>query len=452
MKNIVSSVIVSWLLIVLILPADATDGGPTEPFERDFVITAYYSPLPGQCCYVKGGEAADKVLNGNGTHGADRTAVKPGMIAAPKSYPFGTRIKLPGIGVGTVHDRGGAIVEQGLTDRLDLWVGSGEEGLARALAFGVQRVRGTVYPNASWQPDENMPLENMAAPFDKLTPYLTAGSLMDLHARFGDNGLSVQMLQNHLKTLGYLAAAPNGHFGEATKAALTAFVADMHLNEPGDQLTLTTAAYLLAALQNAQTAKSVPIVDAQSSASDIRSAQRLMRHLGYYRGRTDGVYNDALFSAILSFQQEKRLVGHKDAPGAGRIGPLTKGELLDERARAMAAADAQQLLLQRRIRESLTKKGLLVTQFLQKGYTGNQVRTLQELLAKKGYFPADKINGVFGDLTKASVAQYQVDAKLVPSVNDANAGRVGPFTLRRLQSDEVISGYRTVRGFGWDAL
>ena len=80
------------------------------PYERDFVITAYYSPLPGQCCYVKGGEIADKILNGNGTHGADGTAVHPGMIAAPKSYAFGTRIQLPGIGIGTVNDRGGAIV------------------------------------------------------------------------------------------------------------------------------------------------------------------------------------------------------------------------------------------------------------------------------------------------------------------------------------------------------
>jgi hypothetical protein len=37
----------------------------------------------------------DKILNGNGTHGASGRAVFNGMIAAPKSYAFGTRIYVP---------------------------------------------------------------------------------------------------------------------------------------------------------------------------------------------------------------------------------------------------------------------------------------------------------------------------------------------------------------------
>ena len=32
-----------------------------EPFEYEFLVTAYYSPLPGQCCYVKGGLTADRI-------------------------------------------------------------------------------------------------------------------------------------------------------------------------------------------------------------------------------------------------------------------------------------------------------------------------------------------------------------------------------------------------------
>lgn len=65
--------------------------------EKNFTITAYYSPLPDQCCYVRGSFEADKVLNGAGIHGADGTNVYPGMIAAPASYPFGTRVELPGM-------------------------------------------------------------------------------------------------------------------------------------------------------------------------------------------------------------------------------------------------------------------------------------------------------------------------------------------------------------------
>lgn len=443
---------ISWFILVLVMPADATNGGLDAPYEQDFVITAYYSPLPGQCCYVKGGEVADKILNGNGTNGADGTEVYPGMIAAPKSYAFGTRISLPGIGIGTVHDRGGAIVEQGKTHRLDLWAGFGEEGLARALAFGVQRVRGTVYPVGTNQAAENFSFEGIDAPFERLKPFLTVNGLMDVHAKFGEDGYSVQMLQDSLKRLGYLNAVSNGHFGDATKEALGAFVADMKLSEPSDVLTERSAAYLLGALQQQAVDPGIPTITPQSSADDIKIAQRLMRYLGFYHGRTDGVYSNTLFQAILEFQQSKQLVGEKDSPGAGRIGPLTKNKLTFDRKRLSIAQSAERLLLAKKISQTLTKKGLLVSQFLKKGNQGEQVKRLQQLLADGGYFPKEKINGVFGEITAAAVAKYQVDAKLVGSVTDPNAGIVGPFTLRKLRNQEINEHYRLVRGFGLGAL
>ena len=66
------------------------------------------------------------------------------MIAAPAAYAFGTRIYIPGRGIGQIEDRGGAIVtaEEGDTpyDRLDIWAGEGEEGLEAALRFGVRYI------------------------------------------------------------------------------------------------------------------------------------------------------------------------------------------------------------------------------------------------------------------------------------------------------------------------
>ncbi len=53
------------------------------------------------------------------------------MIAAPKTYDFGTQIFFEGLGLGRVEDRGGAIVEAFVRgqahDRIDIWVGSGDE-------------------------------------------------------------------------------------------------------------------------------------------------------------------------------------------------------------------------------------------------------------------------------------------------------------------------------------
>jgi len=77
---------------------------------KTLMVSAYYSPLPAQRFYMRGSYEADKKLNGNGTNGADGTQVHVGMLAAPRTYPFGTQVKIPGLGVGTVHDRGGAIL------------------------------------------------------------------------------------------------------------------------------------------------------------------------------------------------------------------------------------------------------------------------------------------------------------------------------------------------------
>ncbi len=67
------------------------------------------------------------------------------MIAAPKTYAFGTQIFFEGLGLGTVEDRGGAIVDAYVRgqayDRIDLWVGHGDAGLRRARAWGRREVK-----------------------------------------------------------------------------------------------------------------------------------------------------------------------------------------------------------------------------------------------------------------------------------------------------------------------
>jgi 3D (Asp-Asp-Asp) domain-containing protein len=136
---------------IMILPPDTSFAANDVGVEKTFIVTAYYSPLPDQSFYLKGNFEAEKRLNGNGTNGASGKPVFPGMIAAPKTYAFGTHIFFPGLGLGTVEDRGGAIVEawgRGEPyDRIDIWMGYGEDGLKRALAWGRREVRGTIVTN-----------------------------------------------------------------------------------------------------------------------------------------------------------------------------------------------------------------------------------------------------------------------------------------------------------------
>lgn len=107
--------------------------------ETFFVVTAYYSPLPDQKYYLRGNYEDEVILNGRWVRWASGKAVFPWMLAAPKTYNFGTKIYLEWIWVWEVADRWGAIVKAGERgyeyDRIDIWMGSGDEGLKRALAF-----------------------------------------------------------------------------------------------------------------------------------------------------------------------------------------------------------------------------------------------------------------------------------------------------------------------------
>lgn len=442
-------------LLAFIAPTNVAGIDPMAPYEQEFVLTAYYSPLPGQCCYVRGGYEADKILNGEGHTAADGTKVYPGMLAAPPSYAFGTRIALPGLGTMTVHDRGGAIQVLG-TDahRLDVWAGYGEEGLARALSFGVQHIRGTVYPLGSRQPQNDFDLARLQAPMERLSPFgVQTENLLALSPKLGDRNLSAAILQEHLKSAGYFDRAASGYFGPETENALKQFLADFDLHEPSDRLTERTAAFLLAATRRSDAELPITgVVEKGSSEDAVAQAQRILRFLGYYEGRTDGDYSLALHGAILRFQQEKGLVGTAIDTGAGRIGPLTKRALKAEWNRRLVAVRADKYLTVYAVEKQLMDRGETLDMFLAEGHTGPRVRLLQYLLSERGYFPAEKINGNFGALTRSAVLDYQVASGIVGSASDDGAGSVGPETLQALRREELAKAYRIVRAEGWKAL
>ena len=113
--------------------------------ERLFVVTAYYSPKSWQAFYYKDTFEAEKALNWEGLHGASGKPVFNGMLAAPSSYEFGGLLYFPSLGwVWEIADRWWAIVhawEQWHSyDRIDVWMGTGELWLVKALVFGKQTI------------------------------------------------------------------------------------------------------------------------------------------------------------------------------------------------------------------------------------------------------------------------------------------------------------------------
>ncbi len=251
-------------------------------YTKVFRISAYYSPLPCQEKYTTGTYEGDVRLNGRGTNGADGTQVYPGMIAAPKTFAFGTKLYIPGFGTGTVHDRGGAIVssngEEGSFDRLDIWMGFGDEGLRRALNFGKRNLEVTVYgvdPSIA---------DNVTIP----------GFTWDeKHATCDGNVTTI---------------APSVVSPVLISSVSTPTVSENTYGVVKDDLFYQG---LMKGDINA----------------DVSRLQRELNALNFYKGKITGNFDDLTAHALFKFQQSQGIVAVSTDVGAGYFGPTTRNRL-----------------------------------------------------------------------------------------------------------------------------
>lgn len=184
-----------------------------------FKATAYYSPEEGQTFYVKWSLEEDKILNGDGTHWASGRSVFNGMIAAPKSYGFGTRIYVPWRWIGQIEDRGGAIVEAWERnepyDRLDFWAWKGQAWLDAALRFWVRYFDAYVCPKGVG--GDALGFDFSSIPLERKLP----ASLREVELSPGMISSWTPILQRYLKTLWYMPQVEESlHYGVHTKTAV----------------------------------------------------------------------------------------------------------------------------------------------------------------------------------------------------------------------------------------
>lgn len=426
--------LLSFVMLAGAAPASLADSD-FEPYEQNFVISAYYSPLPNQRVYFRGSFEADKRLNGNGTNGADGTQVYPGMIAAPKSYPFGMKIEIPGMGVGAIHDRGGAIVEAGKRaiatyDRLDVWMGRGEEGLARALQWGVRTVTAKVYPAS------HLIAESFTLP--AMNPVFVA----DLQS--GDSGDDVQRLQEELKTYGYYRRPVDGFFNSETAKALLGYQlarrivssandAGAGILGPQSRESLNAEIFQrtwrppnsLLARTNAVSGSGSAVIVTNSrfpvtlsigdSGERVRDMQIALTETGFYECEINGIYDEMTEDCVFAFQTENGILADRDEHGAGYFGKQTRATLVslleerDEKLNSLIAAE-------------------MPTGTSQPGESGKVVTKLQEGLQKLGYFEGE-VSGEYDETTVAALASFQAAQEIIASVTSYGAGYFGPKTL-----------------------
>ena len=194
--------------------------------ERTFTVTAYYSPEPGQIFYYKPSFLDEVILNGEGYTWASGKKVFNGMLAAPVTYPFGSVIYFPGIGIGEVADRGGAIVlswERGqIADRIDIRMGRWEEGLIRALTFGKKTLKGRYCQPSVVKSKKNIWLDLDAVA--SVPRYFFDMAIWIQELKPGRKDIRVRTLQKYLVKLWYLNFKHrHGDYNSYTKKALCAY-------------------------------------------------------------------------------------------------------------------------------------------------------------------------------------------------------------------------------------
>jgi peptidoglycan hydrolase-like protein with peptidoglycan-binding domain len=414
------------------------------PYTDTFIISAYYSPLPNQVKYVTGSYEKDKRLNGNGTNGADGVQVYPGMLAAPKSYAFGTKLEIPGLGVGAVHDRGGAIVEAGVRghehDRLDVWMGAGDEGLARALQWGIRTVTAKVYP-PSHQIAESFSLPGMEPAF-----------VADLE--LGDTGAEVEKLQAELKTYGYFRGNISGTFdADTTQAVLgyqlarsivaSADSAGAGIFGPQTRSNLNAEIYArtwsrsvvtvastnsLASTTKTTTSSSAnvnsrfPVTLSRGDKGDrVKDLQVALTEAGYYECEINGIYNEAMEECVFKFQKASALRSSQDEEGAGLFGAQTRAKLVT-------------VLAEREKNASQLVAAELPTATSAPDDSGEAVQKLQAGLQRLGYYTGE-LSGDYNEATRLAVLQFQITAKLVAGEASLGAGFFGPKTKQAFESE-----------------
>jgi len=470
--------------------------GYFEPYQKTFIITAYYSPLPGQEFYVTGSLAGDKRLNGNGTNGADGTPVYPGMIAAPSTYGFGNRVSCPGYIDGEIHDRGGAIVKAGVRtnahDRLDFWAGHGDDALRTALFWGRRTLSCTVYPPGYSEFQQYVSLPN--AP----KQYGTAQKVVRTSTTSISYGIPTRY-KNILSDLGYdpddnasriafqlrhnIISSPDesvaGNIGPQTKAKLDQIQYEIAQQAPPKGLQYGNVS------------------------SGVRVLQSHLVSLGYLQAKPTAIFGNQTKAALIQFQLDKGVIENASHPAAGYLGPGTHAAFKQAALKefSISAADHEMIAMlnkDKNAAESLAKANTLEEQLesenlddenyealkslssewindhspetkkevtpefnlasaetddsletvkakltpllnpfdhhLQVGSKGEEVAKIQELLQELGFFEGQVLTNYFGPQTRKAIVKFQIEYNIIASAWSPGAGLVGPKTVMALNA------------------
>ena len=208
---------------------------------------------------------------------------------------------------------------------------------------------------------------------------------------FGSRGSDVLKLQKALLELGFNPNGTDGKFGRGTETAVKAYQAARGLEADGKAGTLTLTK-LYAETDGQSATVTTPVTTNPNtlkygdSGSRVTEMQTALVKLGYNTNGVDGRFGAGTQRAVISFQKDNGL----EADGLAGTKTL---ELLYKKADGTSSSSG-----------SGTSSGL--TRTLRRGYTGDDVVTVQQRLKELGYYTGS-IDGVYGSGSIAAATAFQ---------------------------------------------
>lgn len=346
---------------------------------KKFIVTAYYSPLPNQQFYLRGNYEDEVILNWEWKRWASWKEVYPWMLAAPKTYNFWTKIYLDWVWIGTVDDRGWAIVWSWSRwydgDRIDIWMWYWDSWLKRALTWWKRTVYWRILANNK----------------EEILPSITIEN-------FQIWKINLENLKNN--------------------------VVGKNISKP----------------KNSEVELVVPSqISKYSWSENIKYFQTIMKNLGYYNWEIDWVFSSDIYQVVLNFQLDNKVINSSQDRWASNYWPKTRQTLNNKYISYLTQEKEKQALEKKKSDELAlldSKIESVINSFWipKENEIGNHVRQLQKTLKILGYFEW-KDTAIFWEKTKESILKFQIDKWLIMTSSDLWAWMIWNKTLWKIQED-----------------
>lgn len=342
-----------------------------------YIVTAYYSPLPDQKVYLRWSYEADIKLNWAWIAWASWKNVFPGMLAAPKSYNFWTKIFLEWFWVWEVSDRWWAIISinnwESKVDRIDIWMWKWEEWLKRALQWGKRKINGY---NVSNDTEVSIDLNKFPAPDSAIKSLSKESWILSENVWINSPIEKIKELQTTLKEMWFYFWDIDWIYSDNLKN----WIANYQLKE-----------WLIDSIS-----------DMRAWYTWVKTRTSIKTNFAFYKKNND--------EKILLVKQE------------------------EERQKKLAQAKAEK---KAKVEKEIIKKvdDHIASIWTPEDWeTSLEVRNLQKTMKLLWYFD-DKDTAIFWEKTKQSIINYQLDKWIIKDESSKNAWIIDNKTLAKIKED-----------------